>query len=312
MPLVSVIVPTHNRCQFIGETVDSVLAQTYPNLEIIVVDDGSTDGTGDLVKKRFHGDPRFRYIHQTNQERSVARNTGIKEAKGDFVAFLDSDDLWLATKLEKQMELFRKFSRLAMVHCDFANVDSKGSLINNRTLRPAMPGVREGRIFPHILYRNVVGSPTPVIRRSALLAAGLFSEDRRLIRWEDWDLWIRASYGNEVGYVAEQLAFHRLHSGNTEQPVNIDVYDIIVERVLQFVGRDDRAAARKSAAKRYRELLGSQEGTSLDLWRGTWRACRRAGFRLFASELLRDPGLASRLLLGRKLAGLLKSIRHLG
>ena len=113
--MVSVVIPTHNRVEFIGETVDSVLAQTYTDLEVIIVDDGSSDGTGDYIRSRYADDSRVRYIWQENAERSAARNRGIDEARGEFVAFLDSDDLWLPKKLELQMQIMEARPEVVMV-----------------------------------------------------------------------------------------------------------------------------------------------------------------------------------------------------
>ncbi|MGC8603005.1 MAG: glycosyltransferase family 2 protein, partial [Desulfomonilaceae bacterium] len=112
MSLVSVIIPTYNRAHLIERAVNSVLEQTYDKLEIIVVDDGSTDNTGNVLSQLQDGDSRVRYIrHETNKGSQSARNTGIRNARGDYVAFLDSDDEWLPYKLEKQIPLFQNTER---------------------------------------------------------------------------------------------------------------------------------------------------------------------------------------------------------
>ncbi len=107
-PLISIVVPAYNRADLIGETVSSILAQSYLRWELVVVDDGSTDGTAEAVARAGRGDSRVRCVRQANSERAVARNRGIREARGEWVAFLDSDDLWLPTKLERQVEVVHR------------------------------------------------------------------------------------------------------------------------------------------------------------------------------------------------------------
>ncbi|HPP08870.1 MAG TPA: glycosyltransferase family A protein, partial [bacterium] len=121
MAKVSVIVPVYNAERFIGETLRSVLCQTYKDIEVIVVDDGSTDHSVEVIKK--YNDPRIMLIRQQNRGVSAARNTGIKSSNGKFIALLDHDDLWLAEKIEKQMILFEKNPDVALVYSDISYID---------------------------------------------------------------------------------------------------------------------------------------------------------------------------------------------
>lgn len=172
--MVSVIIPTYNRADIIKASIDSVLAQTYDNFELIVVDDASTDGTEETV--RSIGDDRIKFIkHNRNRGASAARNTGIKNARGQYIAFLDSDDLWLAEKLEMQTHTFKEASpETGIVYCNVLTV--KRNKMN-------------GNIFDKILVHNFVGTASVVVvKKTCLEKAGLFDED--LPSCNDWDMWI--------------------------------------------------------------------------------------------------------------------------
>lgn len=249
-PLVSVIIPTFNRREWVVRAVDSVLAQTFTDIEVIVVDDGSSDGTGDLVRQRFGSDQRVHYLRQANAERAVARNTGICAARGKYVAFLDSDDQWLPHKLARQVPLLESHPDLAFVFSGFAWIDEADERIKE-VLSECRDGKTQGDIFEELLISNVVGSLTVVARRSALDEAGMFNTDRRLIPFaEDWELWLRLAYRRQVGYVAEPLALHRVHGGNTAEVVNASTYKVMVRKILGYVKVGDRACV-KSRAERY-------------------------------------------------------------
>src|ERR1051325_11615249 len=130
--LVSTIIPTYNRDELIGRSVQSVLSQTYQLLEVIVVDDASTDDTRDRIETLQQVDPRIQYVrHERNRGAQAARNTGIQAAKGEFIAFLDSDNEWLPQKLERQMPLFsHKADSPAAVYCAYSKVSAAGDLLN--------------------------------------------------------------------------------------------------------------------------------------------------------------------------------------
>ena len=128
--LVSAIIPTYNSVNYISEAINSVLNQTYKNCEIIVVDDGSTDNTRKTVENYIRKYPhKIKYFYQENKGPSAARNKGIKEARGNYIAFLDSDDLWLPDKLEKQISLFMKDVSLKLTYCGGYYEDEEGSVI---------------------------------------------------------------------------------------------------------------------------------------------------------------------------------------
>lgn len=184
-PLVSVIIPTYNRAHLLGRAIGSVLSQTYQDFELIVVDDASTDGTENIVNK--FSDLRIRYIrHERNMGGSTARNTGIREAHGQFIAFQDSDDEWLWGKLKKQIETFDSCNHdVGVVYTGFLRWECQSAVY--------IPGLqiqtKEGDISEQILSGNFVSTQTLMVRKGVLEEAGFF--DEQLPRFQDWELVIR-------------------------------------------------------------------------------------------------------------------------
>jgi glycosyltransferase involved in cell wall biosynthesis len=174
---ISVVIPAYNAGSLLGETLDSVLAQSTPAHEIIVVDDGSSDDTAEVVAR--YGDA-VRYLWQKNQGQAVARNTGIQAATGEWIALLDSDDLFLPERLRRAVETIEADPGLVLVYSAFDYLYEDGS----RSFYPSFPA---GDLWPALRYRSPILPSTTTIRRSALLEAGGF----RKVFIEDWDLWFR-------------------------------------------------------------------------------------------------------------------------
>lgn len=203
-PLVSVIIPTYNRAPLIESSIRSVFAQDYPNIEVIVVDDGSIDDT-ELVVSRL-ADKRLRYFKQTeNHGAPAARNVGVREAHGDFLAFLDSDDAWEPNKLSRQMEtMVRTGAETALVYTGMRKVDESGATIGFKKPK------KRGWIYNDLLRDNVVGSTsTALVRTSAFRAVGGFDETLR--SRQDLDLWIRIAAKYRVDFVAAPLVIYSVH-----------------------------------------------------------------------------------------------------
>ena len=201
-PLVSVIIPTYNGACFLAQTIESVLAQTYPSLEVLVVDDGSTDATWAVTAG--YGS-RVRYVRQANAGTAAARNRGVVEARGEYVALLDHDDLWLPHKLERQLPFFAGDPAIGVV---FAGIEFFRTRTGEVTAQ-YFPGPELG---PHdLLAHRVLPIQTVVFRRSALDAVGPFDEGLR--GTDDWDLGIRLSMRFRMVGVPETLARVRLHPG---------------------------------------------------------------------------------------------------
>lgn len=252
--LVSVIIPTYNRRHLIGPTIDSVLAQTHRELEVVVVDDGSKDGTGEFLKTRYAAEPRFRYIWQENAERSAARNNGITAAKGEYVAFLDSDDLWLPDKLEQQVRLLQANPEMVMVLCWFECIDDQCEPVGIDQSPSAEDAAREDFAVLNVA-QNRIGSPTPVVRRTVFEKTGLFCLD--LVNGEDWELWTRIACYGRVGLVPKALARHRIHPGNTEKPMVPENYIVAVGNMKARLGRPYWERIEGAALKSYCDRLRS-------------------------------------------------------
>lgn len=214
MPAVSVVIPTYNRRQFVPAAIDSVLAQSFRDFEIIVVDDGSSDGTAELLARDY---PAIRTIVlPANGGRSMARNVGWAMARGDYVAFLDSDDLWQPDKLARQVPLFAD-PQVVLVHGWVGKVDIAGRPLTTETAaleREFALAARRGYGYGGItrtwcrMYTSAV-----VLRRPLLQTTGGF--DPRLSNFEDWDMLWRVARSGTVATVEETLVLHRAHPDNT-------------------------------------------------------------------------------------------------
>ena len=206
-PIVSTIIPTYNRAHLIGRSIRSVLAQTYEDFELIIVDDGSTDNTEEVV--RAFNDQRIRYIkHPINRGVSAARNTGIKVARGHYIAFQDSDDEWLPHKLERQMALFEsdKKGDLGLVLCEYLVVSESGE----KRLTPEINRMHYEQMLSHLgAYGE--GTQRFLLRRD-LTAPELFF-DENLKAWEEWDLLLRISRICRIDYAKEVLVRYYRHDG---------------------------------------------------------------------------------------------------
>lgn len=203
MPKVSVIIPTYNRSQYLRNSIDSVLNQSYQDFELIVVDDGSTDDSKEVLSK-FNG--RIRYFYQENMGVSAARNKGIREAKGEYIAFLDSDDTWAPEKLEKQMLLFKNKPEVSLQY-SFARY--KDNDLNYDDIRPR----HVSKNLQDFLYGDtVLPTPTVILRKYCLDKVGLFDED--LYGIEDYDLWLRIVREFNIDFISEVLADVNICSDN--------------------------------------------------------------------------------------------------
>lgn len=230
-PLISVVIPTYNYRKYVVEAIESVLAQSYQPLEVIVADDGSTDGTGEELAR--YGD-RIRYFYQENRGLPAARNLGIRAAGGEYVAFLDSDDLWQPTKLERQMAVMERDPRVGVVFCEFECWD----LVSGETRRGSCRADVRGDIRRKLLHKNcVTGSASAVlVRRGCFDKVGLFDEALRSA--EDWDLWIRISREYHFDYVLEPLVILRVHGGNMHKKKIAAMYQAQMQ-VIQRAFRED-------------------------------------------------------------------------
>ncbi len=196
-PKVSIVIPTYNREKIICKAIDSALSQTCKNLEIIIIDDGSTDNTKAVLEK--YGS-RLNYFYQDNKGISGARNTGINRSSGDYIAFLDSDDYWLPDKLEKQIALFLKYPEFGMVACQCASIGADGQFRQKNR-----PG-KSGSVLLDLFKKNFIRTSSAVIKSECFLKSGLFDEN--LKECEEYDLWLRIAAHYQVGFINEPLAVY--------------------------------------------------------------------------------------------------------
>lgn len=213
-PPVSVVMPTYNGARFILEALESVFSQTHPLEEVIVVDDGSTDNTRDLLEPLAN---RVTYVVQDNAGPGAARNRGVRLARGDWIAFLDSDDCWEADHVSRLLEKARENPDAAMVYCGKRWVDVQGNLMEDIPVQKTFPS---GWIFNDLFQANYVSSTSVVVvKRQAFLDVGGFDERFRSIA-EDYDLWMRISaVAPVVGVPAYTVRYRRHDSNLTHQTV---------------------------------------------------------------------------------------------
>jgi len=202
---VSVVIPTYNRADLIDKAIKSVLKQTYQHYEIIVIDDGSTDNTEKVVKDLHHS--QIHYIkHNDNRGVSAARNTGIKKSRGEYIAFLDSDDEWMPEKLDKQMKIFERAPlEVGAVYTGNYYIDRK-----SKKIKKVYIPRKKGYIYEDILKgEGRLYVSTLIVRRECFAKAGLFDED--FPAREDLDMWIRISKYYQFAYVKDLLVICRTH-----------------------------------------------------------------------------------------------------
>ena len=205
MPRVSVMIPTFNCARFLGLAIDSVLAQTYHDYEIVVVDDGSTDNTRECIAK--YG-VKVRYFHQTNQGLSAARNLALDYATGEFIAYVDADDLWFPGKLEAQVTFLDSHPECGLVHTEVSVIDEQGKVLHARFNQETGRSVPQGKCLNDLLQNCHIQVPSVMERRNWLDKAGRF--DLRLVAAQDYLHWIMlALAGAEVGYIDQALALYR-------------------------------------------------------------------------------------------------------
>lgn len=270
-PLVSVVIPNHNGAQYLDEAIRSALSQSYSPIEILVVDDGSTDDSAAIGRRHAN---RIIWISQPRRGVSAARNAGIGASRGSFIAFLDSDDVWRPEKLAREMVLFDA-ADVGLVYCGAEYIDRDG-----RSL-----GVDLGSLEGDVLRRLVLledtitaGGSSAVVRRECLDRVGLFAEDLEVS--EDWDLWRRLGAVTRVAAVREPLVQYRQHPLNRHHDVDRLRRNML--RALDRLFADPAARVahpleRRAYARLHQTLAGSyaHHGRWLAACRETWHAIAR-------------------------------------
>jgi glycosyltransferase involved in cell wall biosynthesis len=210
-PLISVIIPSYNSARFVVQAVQSALEQTYSPVEVIVVDDGSTDDTRERLL--LH-EGRIRYVSQSNGGPSKARNCGINEAQGDLIAFLDADDQWLPEKLQKQWECLQGTPDACLIHTDLYHLyEPTGSRVYTYRDRKCF----SGHCYSEFFHGNAIVTSSVLVTRRCLDEIGGFDEEIRRASTEDMDLWIRIARYFPLSYINEPLVLYREHPTNASR-----------------------------------------------------------------------------------------------
>lgn len=293
--LVSIIIPTFNRATYIGNAIDSIIAQTYVNWECMVIDDGSTDKTFELVSNYCIEDKRIRYLLRPEsfpKGANGSRNYGLSESQGDYIAFCDDDDYWLHDKLEKQIPILETHPEVGLVtgNIEFVNADGV------RTGRIIKQAGNHGYVFEALLFKNRLSMITPMLRREVFDKVGLFNTDFTIE--EDWEFWRRVAYYYPFYALSDVLACVRKHDSNTtlivtDAPIEQYVrYRDLTKALLKWgegrFTKTDRQLIARVEVKRYRQLLRNHcPGVENKLrfvfkvFQADWREGFRLGFLNF-------------------------------
>ncbi|SDZ46632.1 Glycosyltransferase involved in cell wall bisynthesis [Evansella caseinilytica] len=222
---VSVIIPTHNRAKLVKKAVESVLNQTYKNLEIIVVSDGSTDDTDFVINECKKSDQRIKYIsYHPAKGGNIARNIGIKNAKGEFMAFLDDDDEWMPEKLELQIQEMKKNPKIGLVYTGVEIIYDK------ENIKYYSSPEKQGDLSEEILITNYIGTTSSVMIKGELIKEiGMFDESLKAL--QDYDLWIRTCQKTQVAAVAKPLVKYFNYTLNKQISDDINKYENAIEYI---------------------------------------------------------------------------------
>ena len=226
-PKVSVVIASYNYAGYICHAIDSVLNQTFDDFEIVIVNDGSTDNTQRIIQP-YLSDERITYIYQENAGQANAKNNGIKNSSGEFIAFLDADDLWKKTKLEKQIPLFSN-KNVGVVYSRSRFVDQQGNIVEYKVeSKYLLP--KSGEVTKALFFDNFVPFSSSVVRRECFEEHGCFDES--IMMGIDWDLWLRLSMCYRFEFISEQLLLYRVgHSGQMSK--NLEERQKCSDKIMQ-------------------------------------------------------------------------------
>ncbi len=211
MPRVSVIIPSYNRQDYIEDTINSVLKQSYKDFELIVVDDGSTDKTLEILEN--YGNT-IKLIRQNHAERAMARNRGIEASSGEYIAFVDSDDTWLTDKLHQQVEIMDTFPQVVCSYGVCLRIDAQGKRMKQTRRHAKGPS---GNVFNQLLYHNFVPSPTPLVRRWCFEQERKIRFSTKYPLYEDWACWLQIAALGDFYFISTPLASYRIHPQQSVQ-----------------------------------------------------------------------------------------------
>lgn len=259
-PLISVIIPTYNCASYISEAVDSVIAQDYSNIEIIVINDGSIDHTLSVLQKY---EDKIILINQENVGAAVARNKGLECARGKYVAFLDADDVWLSHKLGLQVAYLENHPMIGMAYSSWRNwfPDESGRYRLPKNIDCNVPtstiiNHASGWLYNKLLIECLLLTSTVVIRRSLIERVGKF--DEKLLRGQDYDYWLRVSRFSEIIKLQAELALYRMHGDGLVRNRSDHNYGVLIlkkaVKTWGLVGPNGEATKKADIQKRLSQL----------------------------------------------------------
>ncbi|MBU2567619.1 MAG: glycosyltransferase [Elusimicrobia bacterium] len=221
MPKVSIVMPIYNGKKYIEKAVESILIQAFSDFELIIIDDGSTDGSGELLKDKF-GD-KIKYVYQKNKGAAAAVNKGISLSLGGYIAFCDQDDWWLPEKLKRQVDFLEGNKGMAMVYGDALMADENGKILDETWMQLRAVRYYEGSYSDCVVRlfdRNFICAPLSVlVRKNVFDAIGLFNE--KFSSAYDYDYWFRLlEAGFKIGYIKEPLVVWRTHEGQKSRDIH--------------------------------------------------------------------------------------------
>jgi|SRR5579871_175986 len=287
MPKVDVIIPAYNASRYLPFAIESVMAQTFEDWRILLVDDGSTDNIDETVSPYTKQlGPKLKYVKQTNAGLPAARNTAIRNSSAEFLALLDADDVWLPCRLSESLRSFENRPQVGLSHGFISRIDQEGMIIDTFARRHKHA---EGRIAPYIYMRRVdLPCPTITFRRSCVDDVGLFDESLRAT--EDRDLWVRIALRYEVALVPKVIALYRTSPNSmTTDP------DRMLKAQWQFIekhygspgcGMIARRVALSRAYKQRAETLGIRRQP----WAAVCSSLRALAFYPFDIGSIRTAG----------------------
>ncbi len=232
-PLVSVVMPSYNRVHYIEQAIKSVITQTYKNLELIIIDDASTDTTTSIVAEYIKKDDRIRYSkNEKNSGISKSRNNGVALAHGEYVAMLDSDDAWIdPQKLEKQMAFFAKqeiaSKPLGILGTWIQKMDDTGTLGEKIAFLTDDTSIRK-----NILYKNPIAQSSVILKTDIIKKAGGY--DETIVTMDDHDLWLRMAQISQIAVLPEYTTGYRIHSGGITKKKKIKVATEELRIILKY------------------------------------------------------------------------------
>ncbi len=230
MPYFSIIIPAYNAIKYLPETLESVLKQTFTDFEVVIIDDGSDDNI--IEWATGIKDSRVKLISQENQGVAAARNLGINQTIGKYIAFIDADDLWEVSKLEKQFHCLQNNPSVGLVHTEMMLIDD-----NSQSLGRKFTSNVEGNALKQLLEKNTIVTSSVIVNRNCLETVGNF--DRNLTSSEDWELWVRIAAHYPIALVKEPLVFYRQHANNTTKNWQMLEQDLRnIEQVFKSVPQE--------------------------------------------------------------------------